>query len=376
MFKKARFIKHAMHGSDMVLDKLQTKNGVVSLPAFFPDATSGFVKGVDSQDLVKAGIRGLVVNTYQILRLSLAKTISDFGGIHKYMNWAGPVISDSGGFQALSIIRENPRMGTIHGDKIIFRLENKKVILTPEKCIQTQVKIGSDIVMCLDDCTRPEDPFEVQEKSVERTINWARKCKLEFEKLTKGKKEKPLIFGIIQGGNSKELRKRCAEELLEIGFDGFGFGGWPIDNKGNLTTEILKYTADLVPDSFVKYGMGIGKPENIVESFKLGYNLFDCVIPTRDARNKRLYVFKQTPKETDIMGSPDFYKNIYMYDKKHFNSRVPVSLFCDCYTCKNYSLSYLYSLFRLDDSLAIRLATIHNLRFYSQLMEVLGNVGN
>jgi queuine tRNA-ribosyltransferase len=342
---------------------LKTLSGTVKLPAFFPDATSGVVKGVDSTDLKNCKMPGIVVNTYHILRRSMVKTITDLGGIHKYMNWSGPIISDSGGFQAMSLIRANKKLGTIHKDKIIFRLENKKIILTPEKCIQIQLQLGSDIVMCLDDCTRPEDSLEEQEKSVERTISWARKCKAEFDK----HKKNALIFGIIQGGNNKELRKYCAEELLKCGFDGYGFGGWPIDEKGNLVTDILKLTAKLMLDNLPKYAMGVGKPENIVTCSKIGYNLFDCVLPTRDARRKRLYILKNDPNKKD------FYEHIYLQDKKHFKDPNPVSKTCDCHCCKNYSRAYLYNLFKLEDPLAIRLATIHNLRFYSRLMEYLRN---
>lgn len=354
----------------MGLEGLKTNSGFIKFPAFFPDATSGFVRAADSIDLKEAKIDGVVVNAYQFLKLSLVKTIQEAGGIHNYMKWDRPIISDSGGFQVLSIIRRNPKLGTIHGDKIIFHLEREKLILTPEKCIQTQLRLGSDIVMCLDDCTSHEDLPEEQEKSVERTISWAKKCRAEFDKLTKNKKQKPLIFGIVQGGNSKELRKHCADELVKIGFDGFSFGGWPIDEGKNLLTEILKYTAELIPSNLPKYAMGVGKPENIVECFKMGYNLFDCVIPTREARNKKLYVFKGEPKEIDVF-SGDFYENIYTYSKRHSVDKNPISKFCDCYTCKNYSLSYIYTLFKMEDGLAARLGTIHNLRFYSQLMEIL-----
>ncbi len=354
-----------------MLEGLNTKTGFIKFPAFFPDATSGFVRAVDSTDLKDTKVDGVVVNAYQFLRLSLVNTIKESGGIHNYMKWDKPIISDSGGFQVLSIIRRNPKLGTIHGDKIIFHLDDgEKLILTPEKCIQTQIRLGSDIVMCLDDCTSPEDPLEEQEKSVGRTIDWAKKCKEEFEKLTKSKKQKPLIFGIIQGGNSKELRTNCAEELVKIGFDGYSFGGWPIDDEKNLLVDILKYTSDLIPENFPKYAMGIGKPENIVECFKIGYNLFDCVIPTREARNKKLYLFREDPKEIDVFNG-DFYENIYTYSKRHSVDKGPISKFCDCYTCKNFSLSYIYTLFKMEDGLAARLATIHNLRFYSQLMEIL-----
>jgi queuine tRNA-ribosyltransferase len=175
---------------------------------------------------------------------------------------------------------------------------------------------------------------------------------------------RPLIFAIIQGGNDKKLREQFAKSLLDIGFDGFGFGGWPIDTDGVLVTDILKYTAELMPDDQVKYAMGLGKPEEIVELSRYGYNLFDCVIPTREARHHRLYIFLSD----DIYDKP-FYEFVYILDEKHRTADKPVSENCDCYTCENYSRAFLRHLFKVGDTLAYRLATIHNLRFYSKLME-------
>jgi len=350
---------------------LNVRGKELVLPAFFPDATLGVVKCVDSQDLENCGIDGVVVNTYHLFKRSLVSTIKEKGGIHNHMNFKRPIISDSGGFQVFSIIREGISKGEIRDDAIVFQIEdNKEFILTPENCIQTQISLGSDIIMCLDDCTRPESSLAEQEKSVARTIAWAKRCKAEFNNLTKDMNQRTLIFAIIQGGKHKELRKKCADELLKIGFDGYAFGGWPVNDKKEFLSDILKYVCELIPNNFPKYAMGVGKPENIAECVNMGYDMFDCVIPTREARNKRLYVFKNKPEEIKDF-SKKFYSYLNLKYKLHMNNNKPLSEHCDCYTCKNYSTAYIYSLFKMRDSLAARLATIHNLRFYTQLIEAL-----
>ena len=286
------------------------------------------------------------------------------------------VISDSGGFQVMSLIRKNNKYGEINDDGAVFIMDGKKIHLTPEKCIQMQIKIGSDIVMCLDDCTEPDLSYAEQEKSVERTISWAKRCRKEFDRLTKNlnENEKPLIFGIIQGGNHLELRKKCAEELIKLDFGGYAFGGWPVEN-GKFLHEILKYTCELMPNDKLKYAMGVGKPEDIVYCARIGYNLFDCVIPTREARNNRLYSFKKRLFEINLFGlkkldeKGNFYKYVRVRNLKYKDDKKPISMTCDCYACKNYSKAQIYNLFKEKNTESIRLATIHNLRFYSMLME-------
>lgn len=352
------------------MQTLFTNHGPLFLPAFFPDATCGVVRSVDSEDVRQTGTKGLVVNTYHLFRHGLDKTVKEFGGIHRLMNWSDVLISDSGGFQVMSLIRDNPKAGVIRDKEIIFRVEGEKIILTPEKSIQVQLRLKTDIVMCLDDCTRPQEPFSEQEKSVRRTIDWAKRCKDEFVRLTKNVSSPPLIFAIIQGGNDKNLRRQCAEALLKMDFNGYAYGGWPFDEEKRLLTEIIQFTADLIPNRFPKYAMGVGKPENVVVCYKMGYNLFDCVIPTRDARHRRLYIFKNDPAKADFTGL--FYDALYINDRDCARNPEPISEFCDCYTCKNYSRGYIHLLFKANDTLFFRLATIHNLRFYARMMEELG----
>jgi tRNA-guanine transglycosylase, queuosine-34-forming len=347
---------------------IKTMHGDLDIPAFFPDGTYGIVKSLNSNDLHSSNVDGMIVNTFHLLNKFGRNNMKDVGGLHSLINWDKPIVSDSGGFQVFSLINENSSKGEIRQNEIVFRLEDgQKVILSPEKCIQMQFAIGSDIIMCLDHCTHPNDSYEIQKSSVETTIKWARKCREEYDRLVKNKKftnGKPLLFGIIQGGDDKELRKYCAEELVKIGFDGFGFGGWPLDKNNNLITDILEYTASLMPDDAVKYAMGVGRPEEIVKCAEMGYNLFDCVIPTREARHNRLYVFNE---EVDL--KDNFYSFIRILDKEYLKDLAPIDKNCDCELCSNYSRSYLHHLSKIGDSSADRLATMHNLRFYTKLME-------
>ncbi len=342
----------------------------LKLPTFFPDGTYGVVKAVDAQDLQNARIDGLVMNALHLSTKPGASLVKRMGGIHAFTGYTGPILTDSGGFQVFSLIRENAAYGQIRNNEILFYpgMGDEKYIFTPQKCVQNQFAIRSDIIMCLDYCTHPDDPPEVQRQSVDTTIRWAKLCRREYELQCKNYRytpeNRPLLFGIIQGGNDFALRKACAEALIDIGFDGFGFGGWPLDAQGNLIDDILAYTAALMPDSGIKYAMGLGRPEEIVRCARMGYDLFDCVIPTREARHRRLYVHNH-----DDVNAPDFYRFLYIMDDAHVSDAAPVSEGCDCHCCKNYSRAYLRHLFKIDDVLAYRLATIHNLRFFSTLME-------
>ena len=330
-----------MPKSSKTLKTLQTLHGNINLPAFFPDATYGKIKGLESKELLKCKVDGVVVNAYHIFKNNLLGKISKIG-IHKYMKFNKPIISDSGGFQVMSLIH-NHKNGKILNKGAFFTLNNKKILLTPEKCIQLQLKIKSDIIMCLDECTMPDISFSKQKESVGRTINWARRCKKYFDKKTKNMRKKPLLFAIVQGGNNKRLRRYCAQQLIKLNFDGYSFGGFPIKNK-KLLTGILRYVAELLPDDKPKYAMGIGKPDDIIKCVKMGYNLFDCVIPTRDARHKRLYVWKDKKK------------------LKHSTLNIRTS---------NKKIRKLANLFKTDYALAVKRATMHNLGFYGELMNEL-----
>ena len=355
-------------------NKLELARGTLEFPVYMPDATFGVVRTVDSNDLISAGIQAMVMNTFHLMQRPGSSTIQSLGGLHRMAAWDRPIITDSGGFQAYSLIRQNPRFGKMDEKGITFQPEasDRKYQLSPEKCIQLQVAYGSDVVICLDDCTHVDASEAEQRKSVERTINWARRCKAEFNRLLQQKKldedERPRIFGVIQGGGIPALRKQCAESLLEIGFDGFGFGGWPLDGSGNLLTDILAYTRSLVPPEFPMHALGVGHPYNVLACWDLGYGIFDSAMPTRDARHGRLYTF------TQLMGldgglNGEWLRYLYINDERHIRSNQPLSLHCNCPVCRNYSTGYLHHLFKMNDSLFLRLATIHNLSFMAQLTQ-------
>lgn len=332
---------------------LETKHGDVSLPTFFPDGTRGVVRGVDATDLENAKVEGLVINTLHLLIEGMDQKI------HDLMRWNRPIITDSGGFQVMSLVHDHPEMGKISDQGIMFKHNGVNILLTPEKSIEFQLKLGTDIAIVLDDCVRPDMNLEEQKKSVERTIAWARRSKEVFLALQGVALQRPLLFAVVQGGTNKKLRRYCASELIKIGFDGYCFGGFPVQN-GKFLSEIVKYVASLLPDDKPKYALGVGRPENIVECVKFGYQIFDCVIPTREARHQKLYIHVGKSYSNINIG-----RGIYAQDKN------PISKNCDCLTCTNYSRAYLHHLFKIKDSLSVRLATIHNLRFYTMLMEAL-----
>ena len=354
---------------------LDTRAGRISLPAFFPDATYGAVRAAGFSCVYASGLPGLEMNSYHLMNRPGAKLIKSLGGLHGFTGYRGAILTDSGGFQLYSLIRENPNYGEIREKEIIFRpdMGKDKLTYTPEQCIQAQLQYGSDIMMALDLCTDPSDPDEIQRRSVDLTIRWAARCRAEFDKLTAKMENKPLLFGIVQGGANPELRMQCGQKLEEIGFDGYGFGGWPLTPDGKLWEDVLRMAADAMPEGKIKYAMGLGRPEEIVRLVEMGYDLFDCVIPTREARHQRLYVMNPQDANPDGVRRPDgkFFRHLYIMDADYCRDAAPVDASCDCELCANHSRAYLQHLFKANDPQAMHLATAHNLRFYGRLMELL-----
>lgn len=346
---------------------LSLPHGDIPLPIFLPDATRGVVRTLDSADLEACGVEAVVMSTYHLMQNPGSSTIQAFGGLHRMTGWQRPIITDSGGFQIYSLIHQNPKFGTLSNKGATFRVDGSthKHNLTPEKSIQLQISYGADVVICLDDCTHVDDPLHIQRESVRRTIDWARRSKLEYNRLLEEKsiipENRPAIFAVIQGGGVYELRKQCGEALLEIGFDGYGFGGWPLDSQGSLLIEILEYTRSLVPVNLPMHALGVAHPANVKSCFRLGYDLFDGAMPTRDARHGRLYTADR-----------DY---VYVMDDRYIKARGPVTPDCDCLVCTRYSLGYLHHLFKIGDSLSNRLATMHNVRFMTHLVQDLRNEG-
>jgi len=343
------------------------------LPAVLPDATLGYVRAVDSGDLEQIKIQGLVMNTFHLMQKPGSSTIQAFRGLHRFADWPHVIVTDSGGFQAYSLIHQSDQFGTLTDRGIQFRPDGKgrKFLLSPEKSIQLQIRYDTDIWGSLDEPTHVEEDYQHQKLSVERTISWAKKSRREFDRLVEQKglteTSRPKLFAVVQGGGFKDLRKACADALLEIGFDGYGFGGWPLDAQMNLLTDIVGYTREIIPPEFPLHGLGIGHPESVAASYAMGYEMFDSAMPTRDARHGRLYVFNTPPGVSRGGLSGKWFSYLYVNDEKMIKDGGPLSEFCDCLTCRRYSRSYLHHLFKIGDSLYYRLATLHNLRFMVQL---------
>ncbi len=359
------------------IGQLKTEHGIVSTPFFMPDATRGFVRSLSKSDLEEVKMGPMVVNTYHLYLQPGEKIIKKSGGIHDFMNWQKPLLSDSGGYQIFSLIHKDSKMGKITDEKVVFQspIDGKKYEITPRKAIQIQFDLGVDMMVCLDDPSPNSYSKRDIKKAVERTITWAKICKDEYNKQIKKRKMTnkncPLIFGVVQGGEYLDLRKHCVEELAKIGFDGYGFGARHIDDDGKFMEEVLQATADFIPKDSLRFALGIGKPEDIVRCFNMGWDMFDCVIPTREGRHGRLFVWNKQRELSVKKSKTTFYKTINIGNEKFKEDFTPIDLNCDCYTCKNYTKAYLNHLMKTKEALFLRLASIHNLRFYMQLMEKL-----
>lgn len=379
---KVEFVKNTARSG-----QIRTKNGVVDTPFFMPDATRGFVKSLDRDDLSLAGVVPMVVNTYHLYLQPGTELVKKAGGIHRFMNWNFPLLSDSGGYQVFSLIHKNPKMGRITDEAVIFKspLDGSMHTISPEKSIQIQFDLGVDMMVVLDDV--PPNGYSKKriEDAVERTVAWAGRCKLEYVRQLKARKisakNRPLLFGVIQGGRHSDLRKYCAEKLVEIGFDGYGFGARHVDDAGNFMEDVVRETAKLIPENALRFALGVGTPNDIVKFAECGWDMFDCVIPTREGRHGRLFLRKSTSPPTPLLSKPacpvgrervaEFYETININNGKFKEDFGKVDEQCDCQLCKNYSRSYLHHLFAMKDPLSMRLSAIHNLKFYTDLMQKL-----
>jgi queuine tRNA-ribosyltransferase len=328
------------------------------------------VRGVPASLLPRAGVETILVSTAHLASQPGTSVVRALGGVHRFIGWSGPVISDSGGFQAFSLLTGQKGLATISDAGLSYRFSPKQRFrdLTPKSCIETQLNLGADIMYCLDYCTHPLAPDAEQEKSVALTIRWATECRAVFDRLVADTpaQQRPKLFAVVQGGRRADLRKRCADALMDLGFDGYGFGGYPVA-VGQLVDEV-ELTASLLPPGAVLHGLGIGTPENLVAAWRCGYSIFDCTLPTRNARRGVLYTGLDT---ANIAGSGKVSRVARMSDERWVRFSGPVDPECDCELCAGYSAGYLAHLFRVDDSLAQTLASVHNLRFYTRLTAAL-----
>jgi queuine tRNA-ribosyltransferase len=345
------------------LGRLTTPHGILATPFFMPDATRGFVKLTNNNDVVSTKTKAMVVNTFHLYLQPGLEVIKKAGGIHKFMNWHGPLLSDSGGFQVFSLIHKDPANGRINDEKAVFRspLDGSWHEFTPEKSIQIQFDLGTDMMVCLDDCPPNEFSRREMEKAVNRTIAWASRCRQEYDRQIKKRRlsgrRRPLLFAVVQGGMEVDLRERCASELAAIGFDGYGFGARPIDAAGNFLEEIMEKTAAAIPESAPRFALGVGTPEDIRRSAALGWDMFDCVIPSREGRHGKVYAKKGKNLEAYNIGNSRFSQ-----DFKAVNAKSSLSLL------RENSRAYLHHLFRLGDPLGQNLASLNNLEAYQELL--------
>lgn len=371
------------------------------LPLFFPDATRGFVRELSWTDVKGVGLPGVLVNTFHLLREQGYEKTEKAGGVRGLLGWDGAIISDSGGFQVMSIAKKSfgktqDPGGRITDEGVVFVMDNVEHLLTPEESIRYQLTMKTDLCVVLDDFTPPDATFEEAEETVRRTTLWAKRCKEEYERIL-GKDRtgepygRPYLVGVVQGGAYPELRMRSIRELTEIGFDGYGYGGWPmkdgvfdIETAALIAEEIRSIethgsTQRSTPTGgILLYGLGIGKPDDIVKCVNLGWQIFDCVLPTRDARHGRLYVYTAASMDTiDLprrqagVHSPTFYEYYNPTHASHKEENIPVSTACDCELCTTINRADLYKMWKAKDKAVLRLATTHNLRFYALLMEKL-----
>lgn len=327
---------------------------------FMPDATRGAVRFLTTKQLKETGTEAIVTNTLHLLMTPGPTRIQELGGIKKFMNWDGIVLTDSGGFQVFSLIHSGKWKGKVHENGATFKspLTGDIYELTPEISIDIQMSIGSDILVTLDDCRNTGLTRKEAELSVERTVEWARRCKSHFENVYGGsKKTGKLLSCVVQGSNFADLRKRCAEELTEIGFDGYNFGGFVVDGDGELVLDEMSAVIENTPKDKFKYAMGVGKPKDICRASKIGYTVFDTVLVTRNARHGTLY-------SSDIDGEV-----LRITNSEYSTDQRPIDSHCDCYTCKNHTRAYVHQMLRVGEATGMTLATIHNLRYYQRLIE-------
>ncbi len=334
------------------LGKIETDHGVIDTPIFMPVGTQGTVKAV-AQRVLKDEIKAEIIlsNTYHLYLRPTTAVLEAAGGLHKFINWDKPILTDSGGFQIFSL--NELRKLKYEGVEFMSHLDGSKHFFTPEKVIGIQRSIGSDIMMVLDECTPYPCDYEYAKKSMELTSRWAVLNKEAFEKTSPLYGKSQALFGIIQGSVYKDLRERSAKELLELDFNGYAIGGLAVGEPTEKMYEMINFTTDFMPNYKPRYLMGVGRPENILEGIARGIDMFDCVMPTRNARNAYLFTKK---------GYLTIKNAIYKTDFR------PIDETCDCYTCKNFSRAYLRHLFAAKEILALELATIHNLSFYLNLI--------
>lgn len=325
--------------------QVKTRRGIIETPVFMPVGTLGTVKGVLPEALVEMGAQIILGNTYHLLLRPGHDLVQSLGGLHRFMNWDKPILTDSGGFQVFSLgaLRKIEE----HGVSFQSHIDGSKHELTPESSIAVQEALGSDIIMAFDECIPHPSTRDYTAASTARSGRWAKRCK------DARKSDDASLFGIVQGGMYTDLRTESAEELVEIGFDGYAIGGLSVGEEAGLMYEMMDHTLPLLPSDAPRYVMGVGTPENLIEAVARGADMFDCVMPTRNARNGVLFTS---------------FGKISIKQARYRDDSLPIDPDCSCYVCKNYSRAYLRHLYQCNEILSSVLNTHHNLSYYLGLM--------
>ena len=336
------------------LGKINTSRGSIDTPTFMPVGTQGTIKGVFTDDIYQTNTQIILGNTYHLLLRPGIEILTKFGGLHNFMNWKKPILTDSGGYQIMSLSKLNNidlKLGAIFKSHI----DGKKIILSPEKSIQVQKAINSDIIMVLDECPKLTNDKKILSSAIDVSTNWAKRCKIEF-----GLNKSKALFGIAQGGLYKDLRVESIEKLIEIDFDGYAMGGLAVGEKQEKMFKILNETTDYLPNNKPRYLMGVGTPSDILGAVYEGIDMFDCVMPTRSGRTGLAFTWDG---------------KLNLKNSKFKNDKSPLDNKCDIKDLNQYSKSYLHHLIKSDEMLCSMLISLHNIYFYQQFMrEIRDNI--
>jgi len=339
-------IKHVCKQTGARYGILHTPHGDVEVPMFMPVGTLATVKTLSPEELKENGSGVILANTYHLSQRPGEDIVAKAGGLHKFMNYDGPILTDSGGFQVFSLA-ENRKI-TEEGVTFKSHLNGDKLFFSPERAIEIEEKLGADIIMSFDECVHYPAEYDYMKKSVERTLRWAKRGKDAH------KRDDQALFGIVQGGEFPDLRKYCAEELVKMDFPGYSIGGTSIGEPKDVMFQMIRYTTPYLPFDKPRYLMGVGSVDAILEGISQGVDMFDCVLPTRIARHGAL------------MTSTG---RVNIRDKKYEEDFTPLDPECDCYCCKNYTKAYLRHLYKCEETFGKRLLSIHNIRFLIKMME-------
>jgi queuine tRNA-ribosyltransferase len=325
--------------------RLRTPHGEVDTPVFMPVGTRASVKGLTPQQLKEASVDMVLANTYHLLLRPGPDVVADLGGLHRFMGWDGPILTDSGGYQVFSL----SELRRISDDQVEFasHIDGERIRLSPEIATAVQNQLGADIIMAFDECPALPCEPEQLEQAVERTLRWAE------QSLAAHQRNDQWMFGIVQGGTDPKLRSYCSEQLIKLDFPGYAIGGLSVGENHDEMIETVGFTAPLLPETKPRYLMGVGTPRDLVKAIALGIDMFDCVMPTRNGRNACAFISTGTIK---------------LRNEQYKRQTQPLDEQCDCYTCRNFSRGYLRHLFLVGEMAGPILVSLHNLAFYQRLM--------